>query len=701
VDSHIRTKPAQACAIVLILLIAVACRPSPEAETQAGLQPTATTVASATPSPSPTASPTLPPTVTATPAPHHTVCARGCDFVTIQEAIHADSTQAGDIIQVADSIHTEAGILVEKDVIIRGQGSDHTTLQAHTNAEGAQDRVFRIASDSIVAIEGMTIRHGHPRECPRSGGGILNEGTLTLTDCNVSQNIGSAGGGLLNNGTMTLVNCTVSDNVADGHGGENAMGKGSGGGIKNMVGALTIINSTISGNRSARNAGGIKVSCSGTLDMVNSTVSGNHAGNNGGGLEVRGVVTLTHSTVAYNDAKRTGGGIYLKGTSDHVRGILTFANSVISDNTPGDCILGDNATIGANAHNLVGDGSCNPALSGDARLGGLADNGGQTQTCALLPGSLAIDAVPPGDCSLEADQRGASRPVELHSADSPCDLGAFEAQTLEDGLATQTLAQATPPPPTATAPQRTSYEPVFEKARCKPSFPPGYDIECGYLVVPEDRSQPDTRTVHLHVAIFHSENPDPAPDPVIHLVGGPGVSLLDASRFYLQAGGDRILDSRDYILFNQRGTRYAGPSLECPGQLQFGLELAEQQLNWQEREAREIEFLLECQEFLLDEGTNLAAYNSVENAADVADLRRALGYDQVNLYGISYGTKLALEIMRDHPEGIRSVILDSVYPLQVDINQEIASSAHRAFTTLFEGCASDAGCNATLSFTRR
>ncbi len=710
-NHHIQTKPVQACTLVIILLLVVACMPSPEAETQAILNSTVTIEPSATPLPSPTASPTLPPTVTPTPMPDHRVCASGCDYETIQMAIDADSTKSGDIIQVRDSTHTEAGILVDKDVIIQGQGSEQTVVQAHASAEDAEDRVFRIAPNASVAIEGMTIRHGHPGDCPKSGGGILNEGTLTLEGCVVTENIASAGGGLMNNGTLTLIDCAVSDNIADGHGGENSMGKGSGGGIKNMVGALTIINSTISGNRSAYNAGGIKVSCSGTLDMVNSTLSNNRAGKNGGGLEVRGVVTLTHTTVAHNDAQRVGGGIYLKGTSDHVRGILSFSNSVFADNTPGDCVLGDNATIGLNANNLVSDESCNPALSGDAKLGILADNGGQTQTYALLPGSPAIDAVPSGACFLDTDQRGASRPVELHSAGSPCDLGAFEAQTLEEGLATQMPSpsatntpvptatqlpptESPPPQPTATPLPLASYQPLFEQARCKPALPSGYDVECGYLVVPEDRSQPDGPIIRLHVATFHSTNPEPAPDPVVHLVGGPGGSLLDAAQFYLQAGGGRILEDRDYVLFNQRGTRYAGPSLECPGQVSFGLELAEQQLPWREREAREMEFLLDCQEHLLAEGANLAAYNTVENAADVADLLRALGYDQANLYGISYGTKLALEVMRDHPQRIRSVILDSVYPLQVDINEEIASSAHRAFTTLFEGCAADPECNA-------
>ncbi|MGD2205214.1 MAG: alpha/beta hydrolase [Anaerolineae bacterium] len=270
--------------------------------------------------------------------------------------------------------------------------------------------------------------------------------------------------------------------------------------------------------------------------------------------------------------------------------------------------------------------------------------------------------------------------------------------------AAQVAASPTPPPsemiatatsePSTASPEHAGYVPVFEADGCKFPVPLGKKAKCGYLTVPQDRSQPDGPQVRLHVVIYKSENPNPAPDPVIHLVGGPGGNLLDSSAFYLRAGGDRILETRDYILFNQRGTHYAEPSLECPGNVAFGWELAEQHIDQEERDAREIEFLLDCQDSLLGQGINLAAYNSAENASDVNDLRIALGYEQVNLYGISYGTRLALTVMRDYPEGIRSVILDSVLPLQVGLYSELALNANRALVTLFGGCAADAACHA-------
>jgi uncharacterized protein (DUF885 family)/pimeloyl-ACP methyl ester carboxylesterase len=240
-----------------------------------------------------------------------------------------------------------------------------------------------------------------------------------------------------------------------------------------------------------------------------------------------------------------------------------------------------------------------------------------------------------------------------------------------------------------------SYTPLYEPSGCRFAAPSGYEIECGYLTVPEDRSQPTGPQIRLHTAIFKSTNPDPEPDPVVHLVGGPGGSLLDSVDFYLHAGGDEILKKRDYVLFNQRGTRYADPFLACPGLNGLRWDIAGQGLSLDERNRREAELLLDCQDDLLDQGINLSAYNSAENAADVNDLRVALGYEQINLYGISYGSRLALTVMRDYPEGIRSAIIDAVFPPQANLNQDIPLNARRALHAVFEDCTADTYCSQT------
>jgi pimeloyl-ACP methyl ester carboxylesterase len=256
-----------------------------------------------------------------------------------------------------------------------------------------------------------------------------------------------------------------------------------------------------------------------------------------------------------------------------------------------------------------------------------------------------------------------------------------------------TIAPTATPAPTATT-EPVSL-PAFQPANCQFEREPGYNVECGFLIVPEDRGQPDGPTIKMHVAVFKSTNTNPAPDPVIHLAGGPGSNLLDGAIWNIHVIGNDILQTRDYILFNQRGTHYAEPSLECPGYVRFFRKLTAQNLSHKEQQAQEIEFLLGCHDDLLEQGINLSAYNSAENASDVNDLRIALGYDEVNLYGVSYGTRLALTVMRDHPEGIRSAVIDSVYPPQIGGYSERASGASYAFDTLFAGCAADPECNQT------
>ena len=238
----------------------------------------------------------------------------------------------------------------------------------------------------------------------------------------------------------------------------------------------------------------------------------------------------------------------------------------------------------------------------------------------------------------------------------------------------------------------SSPTPAIQPADCKFQVPTNYEVECMDLTIPEDRSQPDGPTILLHVARFKSTSPNPAPDPVIHLYGGPGGSLLDTTAFYLQAGGDEILKTRDYILFNQRGTRYAEPFLDCPGGFDLNWEASQESLSKTQRQGKEIEFLLACHQDLVDQGINLAAYNSSENAADVYDLSAALGYEQVNLYGVSYGARLALTVMRDYPQIVRGAIIDSGYPMEIHISTEFALSAARAFDLIFDGCKADPIC---------
>lgn len=213
--------------------------------------------------------------------------------------------------------------------------------------------------------------------------------------------------------------------------------------------------------------------------------------------------------------------------------------------------------------------------------------------------------------------------------------------------------------------------------------------DCGYLIVPEDRSNPDSPEIQLAVIILHSKAATPAPDPVIYLVGGPGGSTVRNAQGWSR---HPIRSTRDIILLDQRGTGLSVPLLDCPESDRERLMLLGEDVSTDAWIARMTDAITACHTRLTAAGANLAVYNSAASAADIADLRTVLGYQEWNLYGISYGTRLALTVMRDHPEGVRSVILDSVYPPDVDLYTGLAPNAMRAFETLFAGCAADAPC---------
>ncbi len=217
--------------------------------------------------------------------------------------------------------------------------------------------------------------------------------------------------------------------------------------------------------------------------------------------------------------------------------------------------------------------------------------------------------------------------------------------------------------------------PAFQQAPCPfaldASLVEGKNVKCGFLVVPEDRSQPQGPTIRLAVAIFKTSSSHPAPDPVLYLTGGPGDALLEIQGPSYNAGN--LPPNRELILLDQRGTGYSQPSLRC--------------LNNETVQA--------CHSRLVQSGINLNAFTTLENAADVHDLIQVLGYRQVNLYGISYGTRLALTVMRLYLADLRSVVLNSVLPPQVNTFTSIPQAAERAFEVLFNRCAADPGCNAT------
>ncbi|MBI2759942.1 MAG: alpha/beta fold hydrolase [Chloroflexi bacterium] len=264
-----------------------------------------------------------------------------------------------------------------------------------------------------------------------------------------------------------------------------------------------------------------------------------------------------------------------------------------------------------------------------------------------------------------------------------------------------TLAPSTEPAPVAPSPTPAPVlQPTrFEQAPCPFKVPAGQTegktVNCGYVIVPESRSKPAGATIRLAVAVFKATAASPDPAPLIWLDGGPGEPSLDQiGAAMIPALGRFLAGDRDLVLFDQRGVGYSRPSLDCPELTEAKYANLDKRLSKDEERVRAIENTARCHDRLVREGINLAAYTSVENAADVNDIRVTLGYDKVNLYGVSYGARLALTVMRDFPGILRAAVLDSTFPPQANLYSDIFLSAQRAFTQLFSACAGSPACNA-------
>ncbi len=256
-------------------------------------------------------------------------------------------------------------------------------------------------------------------------------------------------------------------------------------------------------------------------------------------------------------------------------------------------------------------------------------------------------------------------------------------------LPTATPSPTTPPP----TPTEEVYEPVFEPGECPFTPPADVTVECGAVIVPEARAGDLHDTIRLAVAVYHSTSADHSPDPVIYLTGGPGGASVEASTFYYPKFAAPILKHRDIVFLDQRGTGLSEPLLDCPEIKELYLQDLIHATPAGEREPLYTETLLACHDRLVQEGANLSAYTSSANAADVHDVATALGYEQVNLYGISYGTRLALTVMRDFSTTVRSAVLDSVLPVEARPYLEGFDTGEQALNVLFTECAADAGCN--------
>lgn len=242
----------------------------------------------------------------------------------------------------------------------------------------------------------------------------------------------------------------------------------------------------------------------------------------------------------------------------------------------------------------------------------------------------------------------------------------------------------------------SNVQPSYAEAPCPnpvyPGFELGPEFTCGYLTVPENRKKRDGRTIRLAVATRRASAPNPKPDPIVFLTGGPGGSGL--------AEGPAVAREwhrdRDVIFLDQRGALRSEPFLSCP-EIDAFME-STVGLSWLAPETIEQDAMATraCRERLAGAGAELAAYNTTESAADVADLRVAMGIEQWNIYGVSYGTDLALQVLRDHPAGIRTVALDAVVPPNINVLAHGWRAALESSTAIYEACADQPACQAAF-----
>jgi pimeloyl-ACP methyl ester carboxylesterase len=209
------------------------------------------------------------------------------------------------------------------------------------------------------------------------------------------------------------------------------------------------------------------------------------------------------------------------------------------------------------------------------------------------------------------------------------------------------------------------------------------NARCGYVAVPEDYSKRGSRTINLNVVVLNSLEPGAAMAAQYDLEGGPGFAVTDSAAFYATDGA-MYRTHRDVVLADMRGTG-GSAGLFCPNIAQH------------EKENPGTPFyppalVRDCAQ-LLSAKADLRQYTTAAAARDIDSVRRALGYQRLDLNALSYGTTLALRYMRDFPDHVRSAVLTGTAPASRMPPRNHAMAAERALKLLFQICAADPACS--------
>lgn len=202
---------------------------------------------------------------------------------------------------------------------------------------------------------------------------------------------------------------------------------------------------------------------------------------------------------------------------------------------------------------------------------------------------------------------------------------------------------------------------------------------CHDLEVPLDYAQLHGKKIQLHVAVIPASGKAPKPDPLFFFAGGPGQSAVD-SALPMWPVFRKVVAQRDIVLIDQRGTGKSTP-LHCAQEEDLNLVAGDELLLKRTRE---------CLESLSEDVRFFTSRQAVE---DVAFVRKALGYEQINLMGVSYGTRVAQLVLREHPETVRSIVLDGVIPLETVIGVDFAVSLQLSVQKMINYCAVDDACH--------
>ena len=231
--------------------------------------------------------------------------------------------------------------------------------------------------------------------------------------------------------------------------------------------------------------------------------------------------------------------------------------------------------------------------------------------------------------------------------------------------------------------------------------------ECGVLLVPENYSKPDGREVKLPFIIFKATEPDQKTYPlVVAGGGGPGGALGIAEEnkrtfndtAWLGWYSSTIEAGRDLVLIDNRGVGSSEPRLDCYEVEKADMDSLNKHLNIEDVIKITKESFGDCKQRLVDQGIDLSQYHVVNAARDLEELRIGLGLDQLNVYGISYGTRVALELERRYPDSVRSLILDGIYPQSVKAYEDAPRHDSEAITRVINKCQEESECFSQFGF---